>query len=206
MKFNYLTAIKRADYPSKSKEQFWLFRCDCGNEKILSKSKVKTGHTKSCGCMMPKLCSDANKKHGATIGGFTKEYSTWCGMRQRCYYKKSNHYYRYGGRGIKVCDRWLESFDNFLEDIGKIPKGYSLERIDNNGNYCPDNCTLIPLNMQKRNTSKSFILTYKCITDSLINLCEKFDKKYSFVYQRIHQGWSIEEAFELPKNSKRNKQ
>lgn len=197
-KFNYLTAIEFARY-DKRKSQFWLFQCDCGNKKVINKAHVISGHTKSCGCKVSELCRNANLTHGATANRkISKEFSTWCGMKQRCFDKNSNHYYRYGGRGITVCDRWLD-FSNFLSDIGEIPKGYSLERKDNDGNYEPSNCTLIPLNKQKRNTSKNKIVTYKNETDCLINLCEKYNKDYNLVYQRIWKGWGVARAFDTPR-------
>lgn len=201
-KFNFLTAIKQIGYDN-FKHQKWLFKCECGKEVILIKNQVTTGHTKSCGCKTSFLCAKANTTHGHTRNRkFTKEYSTWSGMKQRCFDKNNSHYKNYGGNGIIVCDRWLD-FENFLSDIGKIPNNYSLERINVKGNYCPENCTLIPLNMQRRNTTKNLIVTYKGDTDCLINLCEKYNKNYNLVYSRIYNGWGIEEAFELEKGKKR---
>lgn len=199
-KFNYLTVIKRI-FKEKNKGTYWLCKCVCGNETIVAASKLKSGHTKSCGCKLKELCRNANIKHNMTK---SREFVIWCGIKQRCFDKNSSHYNRYGGRGITVCPEWL-NFENFYKDMGNIPKGYSIDRIDNNGNYEPNNCRIIPIGKQKRNTSKSLIITYNNDTDCLINLCEKYNKDYNLVYQRIHNGWEVKKAFECPKQIQRGK-
>ena len=137
-KFNELTAIKFSH--KKGTNQVWLFRCDCGKEKIISVDKVKSGHTKSCGCF--KL------KHGMSR---TKLHKSWQGMKQRCFNSNRKGYENYGGRGITVCNSWLK-FENFYRDMGKRPKGLSLDRIDNDKGYCKENCKWSTRKQQNNNT------------------------------------------------------
>lgn len=112
----------------------WNCQCDCGNEKIVTRNALTSGNTKSCGCL---------KKDLQTVHGMwkTPEYKTWVNIKTRCYDKNTPYYKNYGGRGIKVCDRWINSFENFYTDMGKRPSSkHSIERVNNNGNYDPSNC------------------------------------------------------------------
>lgn len=111
----------------------WLCKCVCGNYKVVTGSHLRSGHTKSCGCT-----KRMQTIHG---GSYTPEYTAWLGMKSRCYNSNHNRYIHYGGRGITVCDRWKDSFENFLADMGKRPsENLSIDRIDNDGNYEPSNC------------------------------------------------------------------
>lgn len=125
---------------------FWNCLCDCSNKCIVSGSRLRSGQTKSCGCL-------TKSQKGLSATG---AYRSWDAMNQRCYDKNVPHYQRYGARGITVCDRWKKSFLNFLEDMGTRPFGKTLDRIDNNGNYCKENCKWSTyseqaLNQRKRN-------------------------------------------------------
>ncbi len=137
-KFNFLTAIefKRKD---KSHRQFWLFRCDCGKKKIIRIDCVKNEKVKSCGCLYKASNKNKNLKHGKTK---TKTYMSWAMMRRRCLNKNAQQYKDYGGRGIKICGRWLNKngFQNFFDDMGEAPENKTLDRKNNNGNYKPKNC------------------------------------------------------------------
>lgn len=180
-KFNYLTAVKFVGYDEKSHNCKWLFKCDCGNEKILNASGVKSGKTKSCGCYNSKLSAERWTIHGKN---HTKEHRTWCGMRRRC--KDVENYPNYAGRGIKVCDRWLESFENFLDDMGLAPTPkHTIDRINNNGNYEPSNCRWATQKQQNRNYSRNIDITINNETHCLKEWCEIYGKKYDIVYQRI---------------------
>jgi hypothetical protein len=122
----------------------WTYECFCGKVFVAKRTEIRSGHTKSCGCLVKSNCSQVGKlntKHGqARDGCMTKEYKTWTSMNERCYRKNWRDYKHWGGRGITVCGPWRESFENFLKDMGSKPTGMSLDRIDNDGNYTPLNC------------------------------------------------------------------
>lgn len=114
-------------------------RCNCGNQMIVAVPDLKSGNTLSCGCYKIEATKRANSTHGMSRS--RPEYRVWWGMIQRCEYERHGSYERYGGRGITVCRRWRRSFEAFFEDMGARPsKKYSIDRIDNEGNYEPGNC------------------------------------------------------------------
>lgn len=153
----------------------WKCICDCGNIKTIIGNNLKNGTTKSCGCVRKKITSERMKTHGKTK---TTEYRIWGGMFTRCYNKKVNNYHLYGGRGIKVCDRW-SNFQFFLDDMGFRPKNKTLDRINVNGNYEPSNCRWASKKEQGQNKRKtklinkdsllSFLNTQKYLTNDQRN-------------------------------------
>ena len=124
--FGRLTALSAE---RKGKRTYWLCKCSCGNEKSVRREKLKNGTTISCGCAR----KERNHQHTKT-----KLYGRWNSMVMRCHNPNSVGYYKYGAKGIKVCDRW-RTFINFYEDMGDPPEGMTLERLDSNGDYCPEN-------------------------------------------------------------------
>lgn len=121
-------------------ERSWECVCDCGNRRTVREPHLKNGHTSSCGCFAIDRIKEVNTTHGRYSINRIPEFFVWKSMIQRCVNKRSDDYKSYGGRGIKVCRRWLESFESFISDLGRKPfQRASVERIDNDGNYEPEN-------------------------------------------------------------------
>ena len=131
-------------HPTKKRcgsSTIWKALCGCGNYTYASVSNLMNGNTKSCGCLQRERTAESHIKHGHAVGGrISREYSTWVSMVKRCSDPKEKAYEYYGGRGINVCDRWKNSFLNFLIDMGKRPEGMTIDRINNEGNYELSNC------------------------------------------------------------------
>lgn len=145
-KFGRLTVIERAEN-AKSGAVRWKCRCDCGKTVTVQRSNLKSGGTKSCGCLQKEISIKVNTKHGMSR---TIEYITWDSMLQRCNNPKTIGYKNYGFRGITICDKWL-NFDGFFEDMGFKPKGLTLERRNNDLGYCKENCYYATPTEQARN-------------------------------------------------------
>ncbi len=129
----------------------------------------------------------------------TPTYKVYKAMKKRCRNVNTADYVNYGGRGIRVCDRWLNSFDNFLEDMGERPSPlHTINRIDNDGNYCPENCEWQTRKQQNNNTRKNHMLTYQGKTQSLAMWCDELHLRYHKIKKRLYRGWSIEKTFLIP--------
>lgn len=167
----------------------WLCKCDCGKEKIVWGKSLKNGDVVSCGCYARET-TKTRIKHGARN---TPEYYIWTSMKQRCLNPKSKPYADYGGRGITVCDRWLV-FENFISDMGSRPEGKSLDRIDNNAGYSPENCRWADQTTQKRNTraNKKFVYNGSLLT--IAEIAGQIGMKPDTLKHRIAKGMSIDVA------------
>jgi len=180
-KYNRLTAIKFS-HRDKRGHQYWLFKCDCGNENVILVSNVKRGTTKACGCLL--------KTHG--MHG-TKTYWSWAAMKDRCLNKNNPEYKHYGGRGIKVCNEWVK-FENFYKDMGECPPNKTLDRIDNSKGYYKENCRWANLKEQNNNKRTNHLITYKGKTQTISQWARELNLGYKCLSHRINRGWKIERA------------
>lgn len=177
----------------------WLCICTCGNHHIVIGGSLTAGRTKSCGCLIQET---RRMKGRSTTHGLihTPEYRSWYHMKTRCYNDNSKSYKNYGGRGITVCERWLSSFENFFTDMGQRPSSiHSIERIDNDGNYSPQNCRWATPTEQARNCRNNRFITYKGKTKCLAEWAKYMGMSVSVLRQRLLKlGWTIERALETP--------
>ena len=180
----------------KNGRVLWRCECDCGNEVLVrSSSLLRPSSTKSCGC----YGRDSRFGRGTHKMTNTPEYRTWCKMKARCYSPRDKRFGNYGGRGITVCDRWLNSFQNFYDDMGPKPAHYSLERIDNDGNYEPQNCKWIPMAEQAKNRTTVYKISFGGHTLSISGWARKLGMSPSCLrFRLVKRNWPIEQALTFP--------
>lgn len=205
-RFGRLMALRLAAgrrEPNGKAVRCWLCRCDCGAELSVTAAHLTRRWTRSCGCLntetRSRLIIERTLRHGASQGERpTPEYITWSSMNGRCTNPNNHKYPRYGGRGIKVCERW-RVFENFLADMGAKPsRAHSIERIDNDGHYEPDNCRWATLTEQARNKSNTRWLTHAGETRSLSEWGEKSGIDRRTIRSRLTYGWSVDDALTRP--------
>lgn len=163
---------------TKNRSCMWLCRCDCGKESLLQTHSLVSGNTKSCGCYR----IDRGGKSQS------REYHQWWHAKRRCNDPLNTRYHCYGARGIKMCERWTESFENFYADMGACPDGFTLDRINNDGDYAPDNCRWATRVTQTRNRRKTLMATHNGETRSLGEWAEILNIPYDRLHDRHING------------------
>lgn len=180
----------------KHKHLRWLCKCECGNEVVVLSDNLLRSHTTSCGCERIRRNSEVHRIHGKTN---TREYVAWINMLNRCEDPKNKRYDRYGGRGISVCEKW-HTFNGFWEDMEEgYAENLTIDRINGDGNYQKSNCKWSTITEQANNTSTNRLVTVDGITDTVANLCRRFEMKYTTAIQRLSNGWSADKAFKTPR-------
>lgn len=173
------------------RNRYWMCTCDCGNKKEIAYSSLSKGVSKSCGCLNSELASERRKTHGKTG---TSIHNVWASMIQRCSDEQSPAFKNYGGRNISVCDRWM-NFENFLSDMGDRPSGLSLERIDNDKGYSPENCRWATAKEQASNRRSNRVYEHNGESLTLMQWSERSGIPYFTIRNRIDLlGWNIEKA------------
>lgn len=177
-----------------NRDLLWICKCECGAEKVIGGSNLITGMTRSCGCLRREK-SPPNKTHGMSGKG---EWNVWCQMRQRCNNPNNHAYHRYGGRGIRVCERWASSFEAFISDMGPRPsRRHTIERIDNNGDYHPGNCKWATYAEQSINTSHVRLLDYNGRILPIAEWSRVTGVNASVISARLKRGWALGQALEF---------
>lgn len=192
---------------------WWQCRCDCGVEGYYLGRRLRNGRVVSCGCYMRDLAKErASKQEGIfkrkykipieSSHEMERTYRSWNHLMDRCYNPNSVRYKDYGARGIVVCDRWKESFENFLDDMGIRPLGLTIGRIDNDGGYSPANCRWETSEQQSNNKRNTIMVQGEPIS----LFCKKLGLKASVVKARLKLGWSLEDSIRTPVRNKRKNQ
>lgn len=198
-RFGRLTVISRTDIKDSGRHYKWLCKCDCGNEKIVSSCNLTSGNTLSCGCLKREVVKhNAQIKHGKSN---TRLYGIWRDMKSRCHNPKSPKHKVYFDRNITVCDEWANDFEIFY--YWAINNGYSeeltIDRIDNEKGYQPDNCRWTTQLEQQRNKRNNHNIHYNGETHCLTEWCELLGLNYRKTKSRINNlKWDIERAFTTP--------
>lgn len=212
MRFGKLTAIK-LDHKEqiycngikRGFREYWLFKCDCGNEKVIQKNTVVRGESQSCGCHKKEVCGDVHRKHGLRQ---TSLYSTWKGIKNRCYNRNANNYKNYGAKNIKMCPEWKDDFTSFYNwainngykdnESQDYNEKYTIERIDVNKDYSPENCKWIKFKEQVVNKSNHAYLTYNGQTKYYAEWEKEFNLPKGTIRGRLRNNWSIEKTLLTP--------
>lgn len=166
--------------------------CDCGATVQVGFSNFMYGNSSSCGCLRKELLVAKNTTHGKSG---SPEYIAWAAMVQRCTYEGHQYYPLYGGSGVKVCARWLHSFENFLEDMGSKPSPrHSVDRIDVAGNYTPENCRWATPKEQQNNKTNNVRLSYEDHNLTVAEWASKLNVSPQTIYCRVKKGWDVKEV------------
>ncbi len=196
-RFGKLVVLERVENSNDGATRF-LCQCDCGNIKIIRSKHLKSGAIRDCGCEKSKRTRIKNLTHG---GSGTRLYNIWIKMRDRCQNPHSADWYDYGGRGITVYDKWDSSFEAFRKwsENNGYDDGKSIDRIDVNAGYYPDNCRWVSMRVQANNKRNNHMVCYRGKEMSLADAARLSSVPYSTIKRRITvYGWSAEKAIETP--------
>lgn len=195
VRYGRLVADRLAYFNSRD-QAYWHCRCDCGNSATVFGGNLTSGQSRSCGCM---ALEGNNFRHGqAKTRAHTKEYDCWVSMKSRVLNPKNKRFMSYGGRGIHICERWLESFENFFADMGAKPSAkHTIHRVDNNGNYEPKNC-IWATKEQWWARSDSRMLEFRGQTKCVAEWAEVLSTSARNIYNRLKLGWTTERALTQP--------
>ncbi len=183
-------------YYKKQIRHLWWCRCDCGKIVKVRGDHLKSGNTTSCDCRQREIVTKLHTKHGHCRGyKATAIYAVWRAMIDRCYNPNDAGFIYYGARGIAVCDRWRESVVNFVDDMGERPEDGTIDRIDNNGPYCKENCRWVTQQEQMKNTRQNHYVTYQGETLCLKEWSRRFKIPYTTLRHRIIKCWPLDKAF-----------
>jgi len=198
--YGHLTVVGFAGrVDAKIKHRIWYAKCTCGSVKTFYASNLTGGIAKSCGCMKGSLITKRKTRHG--MAG-TSENKYWSTMKARYNGSRPADFKNYAGRGSMVCSRWIESFDNFLEDMGHKPSpSHSIDRINNDGNYEPGNCRWATQSRQGRNTRVNRIVVFNGEAMCMSDLADKVGVSARVISKRTKRGWSLEDACKMPLGS-----
>ena len=199
-RYGRLTVLRRAENRNGltgRNHVYWLCICDCGCTVEVSRAHLKSGHTQSCGCIHSEMLSERNQVHS---GSNTRLYNIWIGMKSRCLNFRNKRYGNYGGRGISICKEWLNSFESFRD--WALANGYdenaehgkcTLDRIDVNGNYCPENCRFISMSEQANNKTNSVFYEFDGERITQAEASRRTGIPASTMYRKRMKGISLDE-------------
>jgi hypothetical protein len=200
-KFNRLTILSIYKERRKPRKILCDVICECGKVKAQTLGHVVSGEVKSCGCLYVTRWEERKEE---TPNTKTKEGKSWLGMKNRCMNEKTPAYKNYGGRGITVCEEWKNSFKKFFEDMGKAPTlQHSIDRMDNNGNYCKENCRWATPAEQSQNRRNNISISLLGEIHTLSSWARLLGMPYYLVHSRVSHGWPISEALFLPRGRPR---
>lgn len=179
----------------------WYCRCDCGKETVVHGGNLKSGHTRSCGCLEIEVRSKGTMfRHGASANDKeTPEFVVWKKIRERCLSQACPAYADYGGRGIGMCQSWQDDFTNFLNDMGPRPPGTSIDRINNDLGYFKENCRWATQIQQANNKRNNIRIEFNGETKTRSEWARHLGFNYPMLQGRLKNGWSVERAFKTPK-------
>lgn len=195
-RFGRLTVICKNPVSTASNNSRWDCICDCGTSCTVVGSKLISGYTSSCGCFHLERLRESVVTHGMR---FSSEYNIWSGIKDRCLTPTNPAYGRYGGRGITICDRWRDSFENFYADMGPRPSPeHSVERKENDSGYGPNNCVWATATEQANNRRSNVFYEHGGVKKTVSELAREFDMSDVKLRKRLYRGWDLNRSLTQP--------